>query len=281
MTVEQKSHIAYTRGNNTYYQWGRKDPFVGADINGNGYNKLRYISVNWDINTDPSPISGTTEAKGKRYTTKEAVNEGILIRYPDKWHDPRRKNNPAYPGPNEYPYISTNEVYPNLWQGQNGYSVGSSKPKTVYDPCPVGYQIPHINAFSGFTTTGDDTNVNWEFYNVLYENIAGYNPVTGSCGIYSDFLYEFYTNTSKMISIIFPETGYRDWDNNGGVFKFHNDTETIGYSWSSEIESSWIDNKIGMNLEFSRKGTGIGYIRPRNRFYPCDGFPVRPCLQSP
>ena len=35
--------------------------------------------------------------------------------------------------------------------------------KTVYDPCPAGFKVPASNAFSGFSTTGNNTNTPSQF----------------------------------------------------------------------------------------------------------------------
>lgn len=279
--LEQKSHIAFTRGDNTYYQWGRKDPFVGAT--GNVQNKRRYYSVGWYDDANPPMLSATTTPDGDRYTTRGAIDEGVLIQKPHIWHNPRRQVNPK---PGGYPYVSDNEIYRNLWQGRIEVQPGSPSFKTVYDPCPVGYQVPHYTAVSGFTTTGNNTNTSFEWYDVRVENIADYDPNTGTCGengIYSKGLYEFYINPDKLQSIIFPETGYRDWDDNVCAYQVDINAP-IGYIWTAgnkngEGSSSGGDDNNSYNFEFARKDyAGNSYIRPKNYFYPCDGMPIRPCV---
>lgn len=277
--LEQKSHIAFTRGNNPYYQWGRKDPFVGAS--GNVQNKRRYYSVDWSDDANPPMLSASTTPDGDRYTTRGAIDAGVLIQNPQKWHNPRRKENLV---PGGYPYLSDNEIYRNLWQGRIEVQPGSPSLKTVYDPCPVGYQVPHYTAVSGFTTTGDNTNTPFEWYDVRVENIADYNELTGTCGengIYSKGLYEFYINPDKLQSIIFPETGYRDWDDNSNAYQVNIDAP-IGYIWTAgnkNGDGSSGDDNNSYNFEFARKDyAGSSYIRPKNFFYPCDGMPIRPCI---
>lgn len=283
--IEQKSHIAFTRGNNTYYQWGRKDPFVGATGVKTVPNKRRYYSLNWYDDRNPLMLSDTLKVSDSdRYTTRKAIDEGVLIQNPHLWHNPRRKENPDHKEENdgEYPYLSDNEIYRNLWQGRLEVQANSPSLKTVYDPCPVGYQVPYFDAFTGFTTTGDNTNTPFEWYDVRVENIAEYNEATGQCGengIYSKGLYEFYINPSKLQSIIFPETGYRDWDANAHMFQNYWDEEggAIGYIWTAGNDNG--NDNSSYNFEFSRKDRfGLSYIRPKNTFYPCDGFPIRPCL---
>ncbi len=282
--LEQKSHIAVTRGNSTYYQWGRKDPFVGATANSaaNG-NKMRYFSANWGGNANPDMLSADTTASANRHTTRGAIDKGLLIQNPHLWHNPRRVKNEGPDGkplePNGFPFLSDNEIYRNLWEGRLEIKPGAPSLKTVYDPCPVGYQVPHANAATGFTTFGGPTNESYAMYDVQLFNIDGYDPLTGKCGpggVYSNGMYEFYTDPGKLMSIIFPESGYRDWDDYGQVYQA-NISDPIGYIWLAG-NMNGNDNR-SYNFEFARKDwSGDNYIRPYNDFYPCDGFPVRPCI---
>lgn len=279
--LEQKSHIAFTRGNNPYYQWGRKDPFVGATANIT--NKLRYYSHNsdgpWSDPSNPPMLSADMVADDARYTTRSAIDAGLLIQNPQKWHNPKRKVNDLSDPNITYPYLSDNDIYRNLWQGRIEANPNIPSLKTVYDPCPVGYQVPYFDAFTGFTTTGDNTNTPFEWYDVQVANIADYDQNIDACGkngIYSKGLYEFYTNPNKLQSIIFPETGYRDWNDWANAYQA-NIGEPIGYSWTAGNVNG--DDNASYNFEFARKDAqGGSYIRPKNTFYPCDGFPIRPCV---
>lgn len=264
VTIEKKSHISFTRGNNPYYQWGRKDPFIAAK--GNTYNnKPRWTYLGWaDTNNPPLLTDYNNE---ERPTTREAL--GQLIQHPDTWHNPPRTWGLVE---GKWQYSSNNKTYSNLWEGRPGTDPLAQTLKTVYDPCPVGYQVTHYNAFTGFTSTGDNTNYPPEWYNVRVENIADYDEATKSCGpngIYSNYLFEFYTNPDKTQSIIFPQTGYRDWDDRVNTYDFN----IKGYVWAAGNVKN--DDNRSYNFEFSRTD-GTGYIRPKNSFYPCDGFPVRP-----
>lgn len=283
-TVEivKESHIAYPRGNNTYYQWGRKDPFVGS--NALWGTKTRYSPAGnawWHPerfyddteNVDPSnkPAKFPGEERVTTYDIFKDTDKGnILIQYPDIWHNPPRR------AIGTVSYVSENRTYSDLWGGNDGNG------KTIYDPCPPGYRVPPSNAFSGFTVKGESatTDVLHYGFDARKENIMDYK----------DNLSEFYTNTEKLKTIIFPETGYRDYDAGAGVYKFGNtDGEYlntgIGYSWSRQVQAvsyGSFNSDAAYNLEFSH-GDNLygkdGYIRPANAFYTCDGFPVRPCRQ--
>ena len=227
---------------------------------------------------NPHPISKFADSSGnkhpgkleERYNTRDALH--YLIKYPYAWHNP-----PRIPGPSGgiYDFVSVNKTYVNLWEGRPGVDPDAEILKTVYDPSPVGYQVPHINAFSGFTTTGSDSSIEPEWYDVRYSNILNYNQDAFGGGYYTYELYEFYTTPDKTQSIIFPIIGYRDWDGNGSVYKYGE----IGYAWAAGNRTQ--GDRQFFNFEFARNdgntdGRDQSYIRPRNMFYSCDGFPVRP-----
>lgn len=270
--IKQYPHTALPRGNNPYYQWRRKDPFIGTNINyGNkprwdGYGTFYDI---YAINNPPRLTrdrndSGITteEYDYLRLTTRNAL--GQLIQKPDTWHNPPRKK--VGTNPDGTPkYASDNLTYINLWQGRPRLDPNAPTRKTVYDPCPVGYQVSHVNAFTGFTVSGDnqENGATDYWFHVRKEDIPDENP--------KDALFEFYTDKGKLQSIIFPETGYRDWDSFAGIYQF----EAIGYIWAAGNYNNEDNNSY--NFEFSRTDQG-GYVRPKNFFYPCDGFPIRPSV---
>lgn len=272
VTFIKKSHIAFPRGNNPYYQWGRKDPFVGS--NGSWTNKRWYDYCGWWSTENPTrfydefqqnEVGVTTPGKfpgEERKSTRDILN--LLIQYPGIWHNPPREGHTIVNGKDTTRYYtSANKTYANLWEGNVINDVFTYK--TVYDPCPVGYQVSPFEAFTGFTAYGDNANASNEWYDVQITNIAEGNPTEG--------LYEFYTNTEKLQSIIFPESGYRDWDASAGVIDFN--APSKGYAWTVRN----LDDNSSYFLDFSRTKDG-GFIRPKDTFYSCDGFPIRPCVQD-
>lgn len=275
ITIVKKSHIATTRGNNPCYQWGRKDPFIAA-IGDNFANKPRWNYIGYQDTNNPPRLTDDSYGSDdtKRMTTREALH--LLIQKPDTWHNPPRTET----GDNDIPYVSNNKTYANLWEGRPGTDPNATILKTIYDPCPVGYQVSHYNAFTGFTTTGNNSSYWPQWFDVQIQNIADYNPTTGACGElgeYSNNLYEFYTNSGKYQSIIFPLTGYRDWDAQANTYHFNK----IGYIWAAGNVKN--DDNNSYNFEFARDDGGNkenvdhSYVRPKNTFFPCDGFPIRPC----
>jgi len=132
ITVKQKAHTITEIGNSTYYQFGRKDPFVGA-LEG-GINKTWY-DASGATHTDELPATSS-------FPYEDAcITSGIT-------------------NPNTFcvNYYMDNRYY-NLWSADNNTTSGNDNPvvKTIYDPCPAGYKMPPSNVFTGFTTTGQYT----------------------------------------------------------------------------------------------------------------------------
>ena len=143
-------------------------------------------------------------------------------------------------------------MYYNLWSTDNARTVHNDDVviKSVYDPSPVGYTVPAVNAFTGFTTTGQNTG-----------NPAEYN-VKGDF----DKGWWFYIKTNKTgTTSFFPASGYRYY--NGGSL---NVVTTNGFYWVAG-PISWFN---GRYLYFVS-----GYVGPLHYAYRSYGFTVRPALE--
>lgn len=274
-TIEQYPHFAVPRGDHPYYQWGRKDPFVGTNTAWG--NKPR-----WTHNGTPYGIEGAynpprlyNEPKEFSNNTKRKNAEDcldVLVKNPDKWLNAKRLPN----NPNDFTkgFYSTNISPSDLW------SIGGSK--TVYDPCPPGYQVGHNDIFTGFTTFGGDAKYPKDWYDVLESNMLPdyYNITTVNSQV-----LELYTDPRKVQSITFPVTGYRDYDGKAEVVEYPNGNYNgIGFVWTDQAE----DATKSYHLKFQRadmstegdwlnRGT---IIAPLEYFYNCNGFAVRPVVSS-
>ena len=209
------------KGATTLYQFGRKDAFPGVDA-----SKL---------------------AANSHFTANAGDNMSITnnIQNPDKF----------------YIYGSsvwTNYGYYNLWSADNtvtgGYNQGNDNPvvKTVYDPCPVGFKMPANNAFTGFTTTGQNSTSQSEM------NVDGTDDWQQWT---NNFGHNFWTNSSKTATINFPASGLRLSGDGSLNFVGYN-----GYFWSAV--PSYAD--VGCNLYFTS-----GRVSPLNTGTRAYGFAVR------
>ena len=175
-TVKQKAHTITELGNNTYYQWGRKDPFVGALENPNDV----YHSINktW-YDADGSVMTNQTPATSSFLYYNACITSGI--------QSPQTFN-AGY----EMDY-----KYYNLWDAnnRNRFPNDNSVVKTIYDPCPAGYKMPPGNVYTGFTTTGNNISTASQF-NVQQPWNKGWN---------------FYCNSSRTETVFFPASGFRHY----------------------------------------------------------------------
>ena len=107
---------------NTYYQWGRKDAFPDKELVSDG----TYIP-----------------------NTTDEISFKNCIQHPETFY--------AYRGSGAELPVDYN--FPNLWSTDEASRAFNDYPvvKTVYDPCPPGFHMPASNAFTGFTTDGENS----------------------------------------------------------------------------------------------------------------------------
>ena len=208
ITITQNNG-ALREGYNTLYQFGRKDALPGTD----------------DI------LEGTfTKNGGNNMSIRNGIQHpGTLYTHGSTWYS-------VY---NQY----------NLWSMENtttGFN-DNAVVKTIYDPCPAGFKMPASNAFTGFTTTGGNTETKSQF-NINGEWESGFH----------------FNNkiSSPDATVYFPASGYRI--NNDGSLSY---VGSGGYYWSAVPDNAY----GGHNLYFYQ-----GYVGPRAGFYRSMGFSVRP-----
>ena len=138
--------------------------------------------------------------------------------------------------------------YYNLWSTDNDKTVPNDEVviKSVYDPSPVGYSLPASNAFTGFTTTGLETN----------------NPVDFNTKGNFDKGWYFYTKPNKQgTTFLFSAIGLRYLDK--GELQY---TNKSGCYWSSGPYA----NMYGCFLDL-----GVSFVRQINCVLRSYAFSVR------
>lgn len=111
------------------YQWGRKDPIPGSSKFYDMTEPTLYGSVT-KVNVAASDASTGTIAN--------AIQNPVTFFKAADW---------LFAGRNNY-----------LWGNPQGESeLAATHQKSIYDPCPPGYKVPGKDAFSIFTTTGENT----------------------------------------------------------------------------------------------------------------------------
>ncbi len=167
--------------NAVYYQYGRKDPMLPMYENNSGTVVCKSFYLD-----DRTPGVYGNNGVGKSVEPASALSEGIKnpgIYYVSNGHDYAADGKQLYHWLSTYPA----QNYVNLWNsgsnvlpmfnyttetkpdeffknfgalvdldsdGKYNRNLGVGMTKTIYDPCPPGYEIPRVDAFTGFTYDG-------------------------------------------------------------------------------------------------------------------------------
>lgn len=224
-------------GNNSYYQWGRKDPMLGGKSG--RYNGTRSVPTNGDKTCYAGSYTRTVDGSDAADDWLSAYSLGGVIQRPHvEFHYHARNWN--------------NQNYINLWNAskkvlsdaESNWYNDDEITKTVYDPSPVGFCVPPSNVFTGFTKTGTNQTTSSEW------NISS----TANYGIF--FKTGFGTNT-----IYFPCTGGRD--------NLYNPSESSVTTTRCYIRGSVNSNGYSTSLYTANQTTGNYYT-----FTVCPGFGI-------
>ena len=144
-------------------------------------------------------------------------------------------------------------MYYNLWSADNEVNGINTNQvvKTVYDPSPAGFCMPPSGAFTGFTTSGNNTLTSTDF------NVSGAwdNGWNFFCGL---------NRTGE--TIYFPASGVRHIATGEATGLGSN-----GYCWSAAPNTTY-----GRSLSFSAT-----YVNPQTYGSGrCVGHPVRPVKEQ-
>ncbi|WP_162272058.1 hypothetical protein [Alistipes provencensis] len=186
--LDQLSGTATFPGNNTYYQWGRKDPMLpGLRNNGVTSSKSHYSDTGYRFTMYEGGVSIGTSILNPHAFYKASAN----------WCD---------------------EGYFNIWSANNTVTNYNDNPvvKTIYDPSPAGYCLPPSNGFTGATSHG--AGANGDYFGSRFNS-----PYTAETDVTDNFCWEFYCN--KMVgegsydiaggTILYPLTGSRNQTGTG------------------------------------------------------------------
>lgn len=171
------------QGYNTYYQWGRKDPFKAQ---GTPTDQTVY-----DI--DNKAITGMN------YTTYNSITIGDNIQNPTTFYYKQATNSPC------------GTQYYNMWDAQQGEqaqavlkNITTATVKTVYDPCPAGFCVPTSNLFDFM---GDGEFV--DQVNHLSEKRA--DPDWDDTNKGKTWKQATYSTNTTGPDLYFPAVGYRNY----------------------------------------------------------------------
>lgn len=191
-TMTQEEIVASLAGDNTYYQWGRKDPMLpgvwNSDTRENGYkgygnydtqfnmDNKKYYSDDFTFERAPSTVSiGETIKHPYRFYMHNNYGgdkspDDFLRRH---WHDGSTGTEYKNKGIMNYWNANLSEMS----KEDAGIINNKEVQKTIYDPCPPGYNVPSSHAFSTFSDIYgpggmyfDDFNTKEGYYPDIYDS---------------------------------------------------------------------------------------------------------------
>lgn len=137
----------------TYYQWGRKDPFIPCEGNTKtAADKTVYNLVGFNIT--PTSITQSSNAIQFQKSTSATIADNIM--------------NPIRVYCNSSTGSSCNTTQRNLWDArQTSYAtnITTKTIKTIYDPCPPEFCVPTSNLFYYIGNGSSRTDSSWDSTN--------------------------------------------------------------------------------------------------------------------
>ena len=139
--VANPGSAVFTTAVGCYYQWGRKDPFpptgtvgwIAGDGTGEPPEQGTKQNIRYSVHHPDIYLYGSNQ-----WTTYETVAPILGDNTVSKstWHDPKKSLHDEDPESATYDYCE--------------------EKKSIYDPCPYGWQVPLIEAWSNFGTNMSD-----------------------------------------------------------------------------------------------------------------------------
>ena len=212
-TTETVDGEVQDRSTAPYFEWGRKDPLIP-------------IGVGIPVPGGSIDYSNSVDTQSQAHQ-----NPTVFYTYSDNW-------------------CTTAANY--FWDADNtATNTDSPVVKTIYDPCPAGWNVPQYNTFTGFTTTGQEAETS------LHYNVVGS----------FDKGWKFKRNSDDVTGIFFPAAGVRQIDRALLILS----VTDFGNYWLSVPESAHGGNFL--NFESIN-------IKPQSRYTRAIGYCVWPALSQ-
>lgn len=217
LDVEQREKkIEYWIGNNTYYQFGRKDPIVGF-MNKGSVVKYNFGYFPYVIEAQAKSIAEGIRNPHILFVGAEAIasnNDWLSTHYHNLW------NNSATVPPPAGSKAPSEKILQYHYSGV----------KTVYDPCPAGYQVPPVAFFKKITNglALDE--------NALVNGVLNFNGTAEELTEKGYYIYKINTETPGVY-LNLTGTGHR-WYATGGIENMPaggNFNPGTAYLWSNQI----------------------------------------------
>ena len=164
----------FGRGYSTYYQWGRKDAFLPADIDVVDMEQpaAKPVNTGSGSSSDPgTPVHIVVDVTWEPFQEYKPtfsdnhiaydINGQVITGITTVESDPNNLNtdrSSLTQNPTKLIYNSkygfSYNGYWNATQTASGTNVATATVKTIYDPCPPGFCVPTDNLFNYFASLG-------------------------------------------------------------------------------------------------------------------------------
>ena len=213
------SHLAQAYlGSSPYYQFGRKDPFLGRDYTAGAPANIKYsAATGYTMENSANTVNYVSSLSNA--ATSGSVDIGLAIRNPHIYY--KSNQNLWYSGYSINSDWAIGHQYTrgfhNMW---NAYSASRGDDvkvrKTVYDPCPPDYCLPRLYAFTGFTSNGGNQTTINNINGVFDDARGGYyfnkKKMTGSTKHPSEGTIFFCrTGLRREGNLNYSNGAYKDW----------------------------------------------------------------------
>jgi len=169
-----------------YYQWGRKDPFVGVSGWSNGTRIPVTYTSGYDYGTTANATAGADASASLAYAVKNPTKFILNASTTNDW-----LNATAYTAQRD-----------NLWGNPNATATQPNPErgnKSIYDPCPPGWRVPSQESYRIFTQNGANGGTrnisgSWAKGYILYtqaylSGTTSYWPALGILNYLGNFQY--------------------------------------------------------------------------------------------
>lgn len=215
--LRQQNIAGSAAGDNTYYQWGRKDAMIPgiytdtddpADENASNNAIWGFdCSLHGELTMYNKPVFDYPEDyKFQRSEADNGATLGYAISNPHRFvmgvdgvydHDYRKH----WHNPGSETYVETDGIMYNAWNSKNtDYYPNDAKTvgKTIYDPCPPGYHVPLAKVFNGDVMNHAD----------IYSATKWPTPIN----IESDRSWRYQLGNRRELKNVIYATGVRDFN---------------------------------------------------------------------
>lgn len=280
-------------GDNTYFQWGRKDPMLAGIYNKEtiAYEKVladNGVGVGSTGNAELKRPSGQLTMANKKYYPgirafvrgESSVSIGTAIKNPNVFYMYDRVENTKRTHWHDGKASSYDkERVINLWNSQLYKSdvFDFDGEKSVYDPSPAGYHVPPVNAFTGF----GDGDVDLVNSGKISDSPTVIEIVKDGGHVKGWWLKRNVDPNGK--AIFFPGSGIRDMGENQ-EFDFFKGKTWAAFSQITFVATSSVKGGGFQSTVFSldSRNTGVADVLPNDTYginvvsNNAYGFTVRP-----